>query len=107
MRPSNSFDAGLEDVHFHVLWQDGDRALCRGRFVGEKRASRNVLALRLTAESPPSASVDRLVHEYGLRDHLESEWAARPLELMQRRDRTILLLEDPGGEPLDHYLGEP
>ena len=107
MRPSNSFAAALEDGHFQVLWQDGERALYRGRSVDQKRASRNVLAVRLTAESPLSASVDRLVHEYGLRDHLESTWAARPLELVRQRDQTILLLEDPGGEPLDHHLGEP
>src|SRR4051812_1349154 len=105
MRPTTSFNAGPEDGHIQVLWEDGERALCRQ--LDKKRAPPNVLALRLTAESPLSASVDRLVHEYGLRDHLESAWAARPLELMRQRDRTMLLLEDPGGEPLDHHLGEP
>jgi predicted ATPase/signal transduction histidine kinase/serine/threonine protein kinase len=107
MRPVISYNAALEDGPLQVLWEDGERALCRGRFVDEKRVSRNVLALRLTSESPPSASVDRLVHEYGLREHLENSWAARPLELMRQRDRPMLLLEDPGGEPLEHHLGAP
>src|SRR5581483_3491455 len=105
MRPTASFNAGPDDGHFQVLWEDGERALCRQ--LDNERAAPNVLALRLTAESPLSASVDRLVHEYELRDHLESTWAARPLELIRQQDRTMLLLEDPGGEPLEHALGEP
>jgi serine/threonine protein kinase len=71
-------------------------------------ASRSVLALLLTAERPRPASVDRLAHEYGLKDHLESGWAARPLELVRdSSDRMLLVLEDPGGVPLDRLLGEP
>src|SRR5205814_9935680 len=46
-------------------------------------------------------------HEYGLKHYLEAAWAARPLELIRERDRTMLVLEDLGGEPLDQYLGEP
>src|SRR5262249_46495463 len=65
----------------------------------------SVLVLQLTAERPRPASVDRLAHEYGLKEQLDSGWAARPLEL--DRDRAVLLLEDPGGEPLDRHLGEP
>src|SRR5258708_39293872 len=107
MRPDISFAAGPEDGRLQVLWEDGERALCREWRADENRAPRSVLALRLTAEPPPPASVDRLVHEYGLKDHLESARAVRPLELVRDRDRTILVLEDPGGEPLDRHLGKP
>ena len=31
----------------------------------------------------------------------------RPLELVRDRGRTMLVLEDPGGEPLDRLLGAP
>ena len=93
MRPYMSFGAGLEGGRLQVLWEDGERALCRGRRADEKRTPRNILAVRLTAEPPPPASVDRLVHEYGLKDHLESAWAVRPLELICQRDGTMLLLE--------------
>ena len=47
------------------------------------------------------AVLDRLAHEYELRDELDSDWAARPLALARERGRTMLVLEDPGGEPLD------
>ena len=33
--------------------------------------------------------------------------AARPLALVREHGRTMLLLEDPGGEPLDRLLGRP
>jgi PAS domain S-box-containing protein len=90
-----------------VLWQDGERLLFREVIADGERALHSVLTLRLTAEHPPQASVDRLAHEYSLRDHLESAWAVSPLELVRDRDRMLLLLDDPGGEPLDWHLGEP
>ena len=99
--------AGPEDGRFQVLWEDGEHALYRRWRADEKKAPRSVLALRVTAEPPPPASVDRLAHKYGLKDHLESAWAVRPLELVRDRERTVLVLEDPGGEPLDRHLGKP
>ena len=53
------------------------------------------------------ASLDRLAHEYELRDELDSAWAARPLALALKGGRTALLLEDPGGEPLERLIGKP
>jgi len=104
---SHIFGAGADDGSLQVLWEDGERALYRRRRADEKRAPRSVLALRLTAERPREASVDRLAHEYGLKDRLDSAWAVRPPGLVHDRDRTMLVLEDPGGEPLDRLLGEP
>jgi hypothetical protein len=51
--------------------------------------------------------LERLEHEYALRDELDSGWAARPLALFYHDDRMMLVLEDPGGEPLDRLLGQP
>lgn len=107
MRPDISFDAGPGDGPPQMLWEDNEHALYRGQRTGKNKAPQSVLALRLTAERPRSASADRLAHEYGLKDHLESAWAVRPLELVPDRDRVMLVLEDPGGMPLERYLGEP
>ena len=87
---------------FQVLWQDGDRVFCR-RVDGE----RDVLAVLLAAEHPAPAALDRLAHEYSLKDELDGGWAVLPLELGRDRGRTILVLEDPGGEPLGRLLGAP
>jgi serine/threonine protein kinase len=59
------------------------------------------------AEHPSPSSFDRLAHEYGLKDELDRAWAAQPLELVRPGGRTMLLLEDHGGEPRDRLLGSP
>jgi len=48
-----------------------------------------------------------LEHEYSIREELDPDWAAQPVALERRDGRTILLLEDPGGEPLDRFVGQP
>ncbi|MEA2730031.1 MAG: hypothetical protein QOF70_4506 [Acetobacteraceae bacterium] len=59
------------------------------------------------AEHPPPASLDRLAHEYGLKDELDGAWAVLPLELVREGGRTILVLEDLGGELLEGLIGQP
>ncbi|MGV7216327.1 AAA family ATPase [Bradyrhizobium sp. UFLA05-112] len=63
-----------------------------------------MLAVVPAAEHPPPQSLDRLAHEFALKDELDSAWAAKPMELVQDRNRTILVLEDLGGEPLTWLL---
>ena len=58
------------------------------------------------AERPPPASLDRLAHEYELRDELDGAWAARPLALSREGSRITLLVEDPGGEPLERLIAK-
>jgi serine/threonine protein kinase len=65
----------------------------------------SVLLVFPAAEHPTPATLDRLAHEYGLKDELDGAWAVRPLELGRERGRTMLVFEDPGGEPLDRLLG--
>ena len=65
-----------------------------------------LLAL-LVAERPPQFALDRLAREYELNDELDAAWAAHPLELVREDAGTLLVLEDPGGEPLARLLGAP
>ena len=46
-------------------------------------------------------------HELSLKKELDADWAVRPLALTQFQGRSVLVLEDPGGEPLDRLVGEP
>ncbi|WP_024519122.1 AAA family ATPase [Bradyrhizobium sp. Tv2a-2] len=90
-----------------VLWDDGERVVCRERHPGAEGKPNSVLIVRLTADCPIPAGLDRLAHEYALRDELNGAWAVRPLELIRERGRTLLVLEDPDSEPLDRLLGAP
>ena len=105
MNPSSWFDAGGHS-RLQVLWEDGERVFCRGwrDADGDRNA---VLAVLPAAEHPSPGSLNYLTHEYGLKDDLDGAWAVRPLELVRERGRTMLVLEDPGGEPLDRLLGRP
>ena len=90
-----------------VVWEDGDRVFRRGWREDSDGGRGSFLAVLPAVERPPPAVLDRLAQEYELRDELEAAWAARPLALSREGGRTMLLLEDPGGEPLDRLVGAP
>jgi PAS domain S-box-containing protein len=78
-----------------------DFTLYRGRQHGNPSP---VLAIAPSAEQPSPQILRRLEHEYSLAAELDSAWAAKPLALTRHEGRTILLLHDSGGEPLDGIL---
>ena len=90
-----------------ALWDDGERVFCRERRPDANGKLIEVLTVKPLAEPPAPGQVDRLAQEYGLRDALDGAWALRPLELIRERGRTILVLEDPGGTPLEQQLDRP
>src|SRR6202171_1983063 len=63
--------------------------------------------LLVAAEETSLGCVERLEHEYALKGELDAEWAARPVALTRYNDRLTLVLEDPGGTPVDRLLGRP
>ncbi|KJC35306.1 histidine kinase [Bradyrhizobium sp. LTSP857] len=96
-------------------WVHGQQVLCDDEGILLCRACREnsdgerniVLAVLPAAEHPSPQSLDRLAHEFGLKDELDGAWAAKPLELLHDRARTILVLEDFGGEPLTWLMDAP
>jgi serine/threonine protein kinase len=66
-----------------------------------------VLVLSPAVQRPTPESLKRLEHEYSLREALDPRWAARPIAVVRHGARTVLVLEDPGGAPLDQLLGHP
>jgi len=90
-----------------ILWQDADRAFCR---LKGNDAQENIHAFVPTlsdAEHPTLESINRLTHEYDLKDSLDSAWALRPVELVRERGRMMLVVQYAGGEPLDRLIGQP
>jgi PAS domain S-box-containing protein len=105
MNRSSWFGAG-GDSSLKVLWEDGEFVFCRG----ESHADGGrvaALAVLPAADHPTPATLDRLAHEYGLKDELNGAWAVQPLELVRERGRIMLLLEDTRSEPLHQLLGAP
>ena len=77
MNPSSWFDVG-GNSNLKVLWEDGERVFCR---VGSHaNADGSVLTVLPAAEHPTPVTLDRLAHEYGLKEELDDAWALCPLE---------------------------
>jgi PAS domain S-box-containing protein len=98
MHPVMGFSTDL----FEKVWEDRDFIISRGRWDGAP-----VLLLVTSPASPLPASPSFLLQARALRDELDSSWAARPLDLVEFRGQTALLIEYPGGEFLDGLTGEP
>src|ERR1700693_5970248 len=104
---SLSWSQGVGDASLQVLCEDGERVLCRGWHGDGDGDGKAFLAALSCLEHPTPDRVDRLAHKYALKDELDGRSAARPLALVREHGRTMLLLEDPGGEPLDGLVGQP
>jgi Protein kinase domain len=87
-----------------TLRRDGEFTLSRSRAAPSSAA---LLTLSVISDSTPLRSIERLAHEHALRDRLDVAWAAKPRALAVEDGRTVLLLDDPGGELLSHRLGRP
>jgi len=81
--------------------------LLRGRHRSIGASAPSILLVRPVSERPTPATLERLEHEHSLARDLDSAWAVRPISLTRLQERTALVLEDPGGQPLDRLLGKP
>src|SRR5580698_2233032 len=93
--------AAASDYVLKPIRSRAEFTLYRGRQRGNPMP---VLAMAPTAEQLLPQSLRRLEHEYSLAAELDPAWAAQPLALTSHEGRTILVLADPGGEPLDRVL---
>src|SRR5580700_10826935 len=96
--------ATASEYVFEPIRDNAEFTLYRARQHGNPSP---LLVVAPTAEQPLPQSLRRLEHEYSLAAELEPAWAAKPLALTRHEGRTILVLADPGGEPLDRVLTQP
>jgi PAS domain S-box-containing protein len=98
----------LSEYLLETLREDGEFILYRGRHRSRIDAGLPpVLVVAPASERPALGSLRRMEHEYSLRAELDPGWAVRPFALAPHQGRTMLVLTDPGGEPLDRLLGRP
>src|SRR3984893_5765114 len=91
----------LSTYALESLREDAEFVLYRGRRDADPRY---ILVVAPLSKQPAQETLRRLEHEYALRTELNPAWAASPLALVRDKGRTVLVLEDPGGEPLDRLL---
>jgi PAS domain S-box-containing protein len=89
-----------------ILSEDGEYIFGRvwREVAGDRR---KVLILFPASDQPAPTTLDRLTHEYSLKDQLDSSWAAKPIELVREHGRTILAFVDSGGELLSARTDVP
>ncbi|GAB7522241.1 ATP-binding sensor histidine kinase [Paraburkholderia sp. 2C] len=83
-----------------MLWDDGERVLCREWRVQPDGGRESVLTVRPVAEQPAPATLSRLEHEFALAEKLAGAPIARALELLHEQKRLVLVLEDNSDEPI-------
>ena len=103
----HSLNGAYSDGDPEVLWEDGERVFRRGWRLDDDGKRRAVLIVLPATENPSRASLEHFSHEYELKDELDGAWAVRPLDLVRDAGRTMLVLDDADGEPLDGLLGVP
>jgi hypothetical protein len=98
----------VSDYNLETLRHDAEFVFYRGlaKRPNDKSPSR-LLILAPVLERPAPETLRRMEHEFSLKEELDGDWAVRPLTLTQYQGRSVLVLEDPGGEPLDRLVREP
>src|SRR5215813_12338453 len=98
----------LSQYRLETIHQDGEFILYRGlRGTKTEASPASILALSPVMERPARATIKKIEHEFSLKDELDPAWAVRPIALAQQQSRTMLLFEDPEGEPLDLLVRRP
>ena len=81
------------DWQLEIVRRDAEFVLYRGQRGG---VSAPMLVLAPASDQPESRSLQRLEHEYSLRDELDPEWAVWALELVRDEGRPHTPAGGPG-----------
>ncbi|MFL6602922.1 MAG: AAA family ATPase [Steroidobacteraceae bacterium] len=106
-RAQPSLQVVLDSVQYTLqqLRSDAEFVLFRGIHTGLGEAGRPSILVRSPVADPaPSACLRRMQEEYALRSELDPAYVVRCLSLVRADGRPMLVLEDPGGTPLDLLL---
>jgi len=94
---------GSSQLPLNILREDQEFILDRGEH-SIRPGSASVLLLVPSSNKPSLELLKKLEHEYSLKNELDSAWAARPLAVTEHLGQTAIVLEDPGGKPLDRIF---
>lgn len=95
----------LSEYSLETLCLDGTFELLRGtKRAGDPASPPSILVSVPTFENSRVDYSEMLDREFSLRAELESSWAVCPLYFSRTQGRKILILNDPGGQPLQQYI---
>ncbi len=95
----------LSEYLLEPLREDEEFILYRGH--ARHTEAPSVLLLAPVSARPAPESLKKIEHEYSFRTELDATWAVRPLALSQYNEQPVLVLENPGGEPLNRLIQGP
>jgi len=87
------------------LRKDEEFILYRGH--SKQAEAPPVLLLAPLSLRPALETLKKIEHEYSFRNELDATWAVRPITLSHYNEQRVLVLEDPGGEPLNRLIHGP
>jgi predicted ATPase/signal transduction histidine kinase len=67
----------------------------------------SILLLTPSSTRPSPETLEKINHEYSLSSELDNLWALQPLAISSYNDKRVLVLEDPGGMPLNRLVEGP
>jgi serine/threonine protein kinase len=83
------------------------KRLTHGHRASSKYDDSHVLVLSPAVEYPAPETLKRLEHEIFSQRKPTTGLGCSPLAITEHWNRTVLVLEDPGGVPLDQLLDQP
>ena len=98
----------LSEYNVEPLRKDGEFTLYRGQHRNPGQSKRSsILLMALVPPHPALTTLRQAERECLLGSELEAVWAVRPIAVVQYGGRPVLVLENPGGEPLDTLIRHP
>ena len=95
----------LSDYVLELLRENEEFILYRGH---AKHADAAPLLLLAPASTRPAPeTLKKIEHEYSLRAELDATWTVRPLAPSHYNGQPVLVLANPGGDPLDRLFHGP
>jgi PAS domain S-box-containing protein len=95
----------LSEYLLEPLREDEEFILYRGHT--KQAEAPSVLLLAPVSTRPALESLKKIEREYSFRSELDATWAVRPLALSQYNEQRVLVLENPGGAPLNRLIQGP
>jgi predicted ATPase/signal transduction histidine kinase len=95
----------LSRYSLDLVREDAEFILYRAR--SKQLQTPSILLLTPSSTRPSPETLEKIDHEFSLRSELDNTWALPPLAISSYNDKRALVLEDPGGTPLNRFIEGP